>query len=220
MSTRKREIRWAAAAFAALLTIGVGASWVGRNARAADHLDPPSRTNVGANSDVAADIADVYIWQNSTAIVIAVTNAGPANAGQPGTFDSDVLYQFHLSNDGVPATDEARIDMRFGRDPTGKWGVQFIGIPGATGPLVGPVQTILTDGPAVKAIAGVFDDPFFFDLQGFNDTRATGTLSFRSDRNFFAGKNDTTLVVEFPRTAIQNGGNPITLWAESRRFRT
>lgn len=207
----------AAALSVVLVGAGIVAS-VGAGADAADHLDPPGRTNVGANSDVAADIADVYFFHTATTVVVALTGAGPKDAGLPGTYDRNVLYRFHLSNDGVPATDEFVVDARFGRDASNNWGVQFIGIPGSTGPLVGPVQTTITDGPIVKATAGVFDDPFFFDLVGFNETRATGTLSIRNDRNFFGGKNDTSFVFEFPKAAIQNGATPLTVWAESRRI--
>lgn len=213
-----RHVGFASAAFAAVLMIAAGAAWTGRPARAADHLDPPSRTNVGANSDVAADIADVYLFKSAAGIVVALSNAGPSVSGAPPTYDRDVIYLFHLSNDGNPATDEATIEMRFGRNANNEFGVQFTGIPGAAGPLVGPVQTILTSGQ-VKAVAGLYDDPFFFDLQGFNDTRATGALSIRSDRNFFAGKNDTTFIVEFPQAAFVVGSTPVTVWAESRRFR-
>ena len=59
---------------------------------------------------IAADIADVYIWQTSTAIVLAVTNAGPANAGQPGTFDSDVLYYVSA------ASGAGSVELPFDRD--------------------------------------------------------------------------------------------------------
>jgi len=208
----------AVAAVTALLVAGAAASWFGRSADAADHLDPPARTNVGANSDVAADLADVFIWNTATTVTIALTGAGPSNPGLPGFYDTNLVFIVHLSNDGNPATDEATIDIRFGRDPMGKFGVQFLNIPGATGPIVGPVQTILTDGPVVKAVAGVFDDPFFFDAQGFNESRATGTLSVRNDRNLFGGRNDTSFVIEIPRSAIANGTMPVTIWAEARRI--
>ena len=90
-------------------------------------------------------------------------------------------------------------------------------MPGSTGPIVGAVQTQLTSGQ-VLAEAGLFDDPFFFDLQGFNDTKATGKLSIMTNRNFFAGKNDTAMVLQMPRSAIENPGHPISVWAETRRI--
>ena len=184
---------------------------------AADHLDPPGRTNIGTQSDVAADIADVFLFGDAQVVNLVMTFAGPKEAGVPPTYDADVLYRLHISNDGDPTTDEAVIDVRFGKDPTGKWGVQFANVPGASGPIVGAVQTALTSGPA-KAEAGLFDDPFFFDLQGFNDTKATGQLSIRNDRNFFAGKNDTAIALQMPRSEIESPGHPISVWAETRRI--
>ena len=185
--------------------------------RAADHLDPPARTNIGTASDVASDIADIFLFGDATTVSVVMTFAGPKEAGIPPTYDSNVLYRLHLSNDGDPTTDEVIIDVRFGKDPSGKWGVQFLNVPGAAGPIVGAVQTPLTSG-SVQAEAGLFDDPFFFDLQGFNDTKATGKLSIVNTRNFFAGKNDTAMVLQIPRSAIEVPGHPISIWAETRRI--
>jgi hypothetical protein len=217
--------RWAgrvrtatSAGIAAVLLVAGGSLWLTRSAGAADHLDPPERTNIGTMSDTAADIADVFLWNTASTVTVAVTGAGPKEAGIPATYDTDVVYVVHLSNDGDPTTDEATINVRYGKNPSGDWGVQFQGIPSLTAPLQGPVQTILTQGEVVKATAGLFDDPFFFDLQGFNDTKATGTLSITNTRNFFAGKNDTSFVVEFPRSAIESAGHPITGWVETRRI--
>jgi hypothetical protein len=67
--------------------------------------------------------------------------------------------------------------------------VQVTGLPGGAS-VVGPVeQTLSVNGMLVKA--GLFDDPFYFDLQGFRETRSTGTLRFNNQRDFFAGQNDT-----------------------------
>ncbi|TVV72866.1 DUF4331 family protein [Sphingomonas solaris] len=210
----------AALASATLAVVAAGGLWVYQSANAADHLDPPSRTDAAVTStpDVAADIADVFAWNTDSTVTLVVTNAGPRAPGEAPFYDRNVIYQIHVSNDGNPATSERDINVRYGRDAAGNWGVQFEGIPGATGAVAGPVQTVLTNGAVVKATAGLFDDPFFFDLQGFKDTQSTGTLSIRNTRNFFAGKNDTSFVIEFPRSAIENGTNPIQIWAETRRI--
>ena len=187
-------------------------------AKAADHLDPPARTT-GEGADVASDIADIFVYNDATTVKLIMTTAGPQVPGVPPTYDKDVLYQLHISNTGDPTTSQFTISIRYGKDAAGDWGVQFVGIPGASGTVSGPVQTVLTDGGAVvKAEAGLFTDPFFFDLEGFNDTKATGVLSIRSDRNFFAGKNDTSFVIEFPRSAIENGTKPINVWGETGRI--
>lgn len=205
------------AAVAAFVGLGAGGLAFHHHAKAADHLDPPARTT-GEGADVASDIADIFVWNDATTVKIVMTAAGPQVAGVPPTYDRDVLYQLHISNDGDPTTSEFNILVRYGKDANGNWGVQFSGIPGASGPVSGPVQTLLTDGSVVKAEAGLFTDPFFFDLEGFNDTKNTGILSIRSDRDFFAGKNDTSFVIEFPRSAIENGTKPINVWGETGRI--
>jgi hypothetical protein len=186
--------------------------------RAADHLDPPTRTDKDHDPtpDVPADIADVFAWYTPTSIVVSLTFAGPQPGNMAPFYDRDVLYTINISNGGARTDPEFRIRFRFGFDGQSP-GVQFSGIPGVTGTIEGPVQTVLQkDG--VKAIAGVFDDPFFFDLLGFRETQATGTLSIRNTRDFFDGQNDTSVVIEIPRTAVLNGTNPIDVWAETARF--
>lgn len=185
---------------------------------AADHLDAPARTDPAFDTtpDTAADIADIYVWHTSDSVVVALTFAGPQPSNMPPTYDRDVLYTINISNDEDNADVEFPIRFRFGRDGDAV-GVQVVGVPGSSGPIVGNVEATLTQGP-VTVRAGLYDDPFFFDLQGFRETRSTGTLAFRSDRDFFRGQNDTAIVIQFPRSAIENGNNPLEFWAESARF--
>lgn len=207
----------AVAALVAGLGLAAGGLAFHQRVKAADHLDPPARTT-GATADVASDIADIFLWNDANTVKIIMTTAGPATPDKGPTFDKDVLYQLHISNTGDPTTSQFDINIRYGKDASGNWGVQFVGIPGASGPVQGPVQTLLTNGSVVKAEAGLFDDPFFFDLEGFNDTKATGILSIKNNRDFFDGKNDTSFVIEFPRSAIENGTHPINVWGETRRI--
>ena len=127
-----------------------------------------------------------------------------------------MLYTIQISNDATPFNAEHQIEFRFGANGTAT-GVQFKNIPGSTGPIEGPVETDLKQGP-VTVRAGLFDDPFFFDLQGFRTTRSTGVLSFDKNRSFFSGQNLTAAVVQMPRSAIENGDNKIRIWATSARF--
>ncbi len=189
---------------------------------AADHLDPPSRTDPGVTTtpDVAADIADLYLFHTATSLVVAVDFAGPQAADQPAVYDRDVLYTISLSNAGAKTDAEFNIQFRFGQDTTkpNAYGVRVTGIPGATGAVMGAVESTLTDANGTKVFAGLIDDPFNFDLVGFRQTRDTGTLAFDSKRNFFTGKNSTVLVVEIPLAAIRNGTNPIAAWTTSARL--
>ena len=185
---------------------------------AADHLDPPARTdpNVDPTPDKAADIADIYAYHTDTSIIIALTFAGPQPTNLPATYDRNVLYTINISNAGARTDAEFPVRIRFGFDGSAP-GVQVTGLPGTTGPITGPVETTLTrDGVRVRA--GLYDDPFFFDLQGFNQTRSTGTLAITNTRDFFAGQNITGVVIEIPRAAVVSGANPIDIWATSARF--
>lgn len=185
---------------------------------AADHFDAPTRTDpaIDPNPDLPADIADIYTWHTSDSVIIVLTFAGPQPSSRPPTYDRDVLYTINISNDTDFTDSEFMIRFRFGRDGEAV-GVQVTGVPGSTGPIVGNVEQTLVQG-AISVRAGLYDDPFFFDLQGFRETRSTGTLAFRADRDFFRGQNDTSIVIQFPRNAVENGANPLKMWAETARF--
>lgn len=184
---------------------------------AADHNEPPARTEVGVDPtpDRAADLADIYAFHDAANLVVIITFGGPQATNLPAIYDPDILYRIHLSNDGVRTTTEIPIDVRFGFDGNNP-GVEVRGLPGAA--LVqGPVETNLQqNGYVIRA--GLFDDPFFFDLQGLRDTRATGTLMFRNNRSAFANANITGVVIQIPRSRIENGDKQIDIWSETGRF--
>lgn len=192
---------------------------------AADHLDPPARTNpmnTPPGTDRAADIADVYAWHQGTGadarLVVAMSFAGPNApvAGQRVSCDRDVLYTIHIDNDG-DGVGEHNIEARFGRDSNMNCLVQFSNVPGSAGPIVAATEHTLTRGP-VKVYAGLRDDAFFFDLQGFRETLAMGTVRMQSDRDFFAGMNTSVMVVEMPLTAaLATPVAPIRVWGTTQR---
>ena len=210
-----------ALAAAATLTLAIPLALLSADglAPAADHLDAPARTDpaVDPNPDIAADIADVYAWHTPEFVNVALTFSGPAPANNPGDYDRDVLYTINISNEGAATDAEFPIEIRFGQNGAVN-GVQLKNVPGAASAVIeGPVETDLVSG-GVTARAGLFDDPFFFDVEGFRETRATGTLSIRNDRNFFAGKNITGIVIQIPRAALENGTHPIDFWTTTARF--
>lgn len=184
---------------------------------AADHFDSPSRTDpmVDPTPDLAADIADIYAFYKPDVVVFALTFAGPQPSTRAATFDRDVLYRINISNDGDPATVEFPVEFRFGPGGGG-FGLSVTGLPGGVA-MLGPVETIL-ESQGILVRAGLYDDPFFFDLQGFRETRSMGTLRFDPNRDFFAGQNDTGIVLQIPRAMLQNGNRPLDIWAETRRF--
>lgn len=192
-------------------------------APAADHRDPPQRTDptVDNTPDFAADIADVFAFHTTDKLVLILTFAGPMPKSAGATYDRDVLYKLNISNSAPRTTTDIPIRIRFGQDrsKSNAYGIQIAGIPNTNGgnALVGPVEADNTvDG--VRFRAGLFDDPFFFDLQGFLDSKMTGNLSIDSTRDFFADSNDTAIVIEIPRDRIGDGSAPVDVWAETLRL--
>ena len=81
--------------------------------------------------------------------------------------------------------------------------------------VVGPVETEIA-GDNGKVWTGLRDDPFFFDLAGFQATVSSGTISFNPANDFFAGSNITTIVMEVPLTAVTVDtatGKKLSIWA-------
>ncbi len=183
-----------------------------RIAYAADHNEAD-----GTKSDHIADIDDVYAWHKADGnIVVAVTFGGPGAdpVGVLGALDSGVIYGVHIDTD---ADNVANFDVwvRYGTNGLGATGVQFTGIPGGTAVVEGPTDMILDAGSGLSAIGGVFEDPFFFDFQGFQDTLASGAVMFQSTRDSFAGKNVNAIVFEMDGAAL--GSATFKLWATSGR---
>ncbi|QED28719.1 DUF4331 domain-containing protein [Microvenator marinus] len=180
---------------------------------AADHTDPPDRVGTPGN---AADIGDIYAWHNTAegTLTVALTFSGPLApaADQAGNYDDDVLYAIHIDNTGDNVANH-NIYARFGQNDLGDWGVRVEGIPGATAPVEGAVEATIDAGNDVKVWAGLRDDPFFFDLEGFQDTLSTGDLSFDNTRDSFAGANITTIVLEMPLDAARGAETEFQVWA-------
>ena len=205
-----------------------------REVTAADHIDAPLTL-----ATPALDIADFYAWHTERGTIVAVLTFAALQApGDELGFADDTLYTIHIDNtasivenDDVLDNDndnesDIQINVRFGQNSMGEWGVQFNDVPGADeATFFGPVQETLSSG-SVTATAGVFDDPFFFDFDGFTttltnlvDDRDAQDLAFAGldgrPVDFFAGLNTHAIVVEFPADDAA-GGNPdnfLQVWA-------
>lgn len=196
-------------------------------ASAADHAEAPTAT-----ADPSADIADVFFFREAGRLVGAITIGGtPApNArvdGPAGRYDPDVLLSFFIdTNDD--AKPEHEILIRFGRNAAGAPGVQFENLPGAgAAAFSGPVERVFTSPSGLRAFAGLTDDPFFFDAQGFTATNATfspdkprgGTLLIDSRRDSFGFRNLTSIVFEIDIASVQaRPGIPLRAWGTSGRL--
>lgn len=177
---------------------------------AADHNEAP-----GTQADQAADLADVYAWHTGNKLVAAVTFAG-INASATGpVYDDDVLYTLHIDNNGDFVPDH-NVYVRFGKNDDDEWGVQVENLPGSQ-TISGPVGTNLSAGGGRLVFAGWREDPFFFDLDGFRATLDSGTLAFNNERDFFAGRNVTAIVLEMDLAAAKGAGSTLNIWATTGR---
>lgn len=219
---------------------------------AADHRDAP-----GTQADPFADLNDLYAWhtEDGTIVVVVTFNGllapdtAPEDIYNPDELPN-VLYTVHIDNDSAPLASpgdwdsqdgdtydsEIDIHVKFGQNGLGEWGVQVENLPGADAAVVGPVDTAIDGGNGTSVQAGLFDDPFFFDLDGFlltlsnldDDTPATeADIGFASlqpktlgmPHDSFAGTNTMAIVLEFPADAALGGNadNYIQVWATSGR---
>jgi hypothetical protein len=202
---------------------------------AADHTDSPA-----TQGDAAADIGDFYAWHipngDEPGTVVAVVTFNPFLTA--ADYDPDVLYGIHIDNTATIAENndiydnnndnESDIDIyiRFGANTAGDWFAQYNGVPGADeDPLVGPVDEVVTSGSATVT-CGTFDDPFFFDFDGFSMTVANllddadpldlaFTPEANNDNDTFAGANINACVVEVDAALIADGNadNFLQLWS-------
>jgi hypothetical protein len=134
-------------------------------ALAADHLDSPA-----PSMDPAADITDVYGWVDGANIVL-VLNVAPL-ADMNSKFSDKVQYVLHTASTdtfGTPGTakdvictfDSAQaIQCWVGEDDY------------ATGD-ASKTDGLASEGGKFKVFAGLRDDPFYFNLDGFKDVVAT-----------------------------------------------
>ena len=206
------------AALAMLASIAF-ASW----ANAADHRDSPTPTG-----DPGADISDIYVFRSAETAsnVVFVINSTPFIApvdNASASFDSNVKFQIHIDNDGNLA-DDIRIDIR-------KAGNSIIveGLGNGLGVNVTPAggDPVIAEGGGKKLFAGLRDDPFFFDIpgfQGFLMNRETPVNGLRpagggDPIDAFGGTNVLSIVLEVPVTAVTGGGDAnsgsIGVWVSS-----
>ncbi len=135
-------------------------------ARAADHADGPTAT-----ADPASDITDVYAWTSSDgARVNLIMNVFPA-ASASSKFSNTTQYVLHTqSRASYGAAAGGSLDLVCTFDTAQKiscWaGSEYV-----TGD-ASPKAGIASASGKLKVFAGLRDDPFFFNLDGFKATAA------------------------------------------------
>ena len=214
--------------------------FVGGRAIAADHAESP-----GADADPAGDLADVFLFvspENNRRLVGAITFGGrPAPRSRTDIVycDPKLIYVLNIgrANAAGQFTNQpvVKVVARFGKSDTGRCGVQLENVPGAGGTFSGATETILTSSTGLRAFAGMRNDPFFFDAEGYNGMVAAfdsaappgGSLvnSFglgtRARRDSFANRNITAVVFEMDLDVVapaSGGSRPkIQAWATTAR---
>jgi hypothetical protein len=193
-------------------------------ARAADHADAPNLAG-----DEAGDIADVFLFldptDNSKVVIIGTFHGFivPSEAVNQCVFDPATTYRFEIENTGDAKVDQT-IDVNFSpkgsaaTDPqtatvtlSGKPKVSFTA-PTTVSTLTPtpPDPTITTDsGTGITFFAGEADDPFFFDIPGFNRFVASvkagspDPTQLQRGRDSFAGYNVLSIAMSIPKALVQ-----------------
>ncbi len=168
--------------------------------RASDHLDAPALQAAG-NGD--RDINDLYVFQspanaNNTVLIMTVNPFAGVMSGT--TFGTDVGYEFQVDNNGDAVADvtyNATFDA--GQNVTLKRNGSTV--------VTGNAATSLPIPSGGMVQTGLFDDPFFFDLAGFQNE-----FMFTGD-DAFAGADVSAIVLEIPSSEL--GGPDVGVWART-----
>lgn len=180
----------------------VGGAWDG--AFAADHLDAPL-----ASEDGRLDLNDLYVFQSpadpdNTVLIMTVNPF--AGMMSETTFHPQADYQFLIDNNGDAEPDVLYSASFFANESSGRQDVLVEREDSSIAAFGGVGDELpVTGGGALRA--GLFDDPFFFDLAGFQDG-----LDF-TGVDAFAGANVSAIVLEIPSAEL--GDSNVGVWART-----
>ena len=217
--------------------IAFAATQPGNRVLAADHADGPA-----ASADPTSDIDDVYAWMSpDTTDVNLVMTIG---RDVPGTFklSDKVQYVFHVSSRpafGAAAASEQLVIAEFATDGKVKLWV------GMDEYLEGDASSesgLETKNGRVKVFTGVRNDPFYFNLKGFQDVaRTVGTVASQLQfdpagcprldaatagtlvRGLGTGADDFlrfnafAIVVSIDKSLLTKGGPIVSVWGSTHR---
>jgi Domain of unknown function (DUF4331) len=219
---------WTGAFLASALLTSPGVS------EGADHRDSPRlMANIAFEGNL--DINDVYLFQSPTTkanTVIIATLSPAAGLIGPSTFRQFCSYEIRVQNTAALA-DNFIFQLSFSNpDAFGRQNFQLLkqsakGQPLATQTSLAPASAIVNEalafGPTGQPIAvkgggrvmcGLFDDPFFFDLNAFNKfvmlaqqgaplaERVAPFMSPNFPSNFFGNFNVLAIVLEVPTASL------------------
>ena len=170
---KKSSLTWMAAIGGACL---VTAFITPRLAQSADHRDGPA-----VKMDPSTDINDVYTWNDGNNVVLAMTVFPVADANSK--FSNAAAYVLHTESAAAFGATSNPFDIICTFDAAQKiscWaGDEYV-----TGDASAAAGVASASGK-LKVFAGRRADPFFFNLEGFNDNRDfvvanAGALTFNN----------------------------------------
>lgn len=175
-----KKITWGALAAGGLGAAALLAAQ--SSSRAADHLDSPV-VQMAANSN--ADINDLYAWMSDDASKLNLVMTVEPFATSGAMFSDAVQYVFHVHSASAygAADTETTIVCTFAADQTVQcWAGDDEYVRGDASATAG----ISSDSGDLRVFAGLRDDPFFFNLSGFQETvsiveGAASGLTFDAD---------------------------------------
>jgi hypothetical protein len=204
----------------ASMVLGAVALLPGEETQAADHLDSPLASN-----SIRVDINDVYAFTSSGELVVAVS----CNrfTGQPSTplFANDGRYEVYVDNTGDFVAD-VTVSVTFSGSSPQQFDLAVNGTSAVTGDVSGFGAPIIASAGGIQVFCGPRDDPFFFDLAGFQQfVGAAGPTGYVPSggglRNggtpvdFFAGGNVSAIVIQLPVAAVTGAATTVRAWSKT-----
>lgn len=208
---------------------------------AADHAESTS-----VAGDPGADLADVFAFldpSDNSKVVLALDVEGfivPSELLNLSFFAPEVTYRFEIENTG-DARPDRKIDITFSEQTSrSQPQTATIRLPNGrvfTAPTTVQTQNaspnpfVVTNDPTSGAsfFAGLTDDPFYFDIVGFNRFVASvlagspNPAALQRGRDSFAGYNIHMIAIEVPASMLQGsagnviGINGVTLRSKKNR---
>ncbi len=209
--------------------------------RAADHRDSPRITNTISTLG-NLDILDLYAFQSPQSpnyTVLIMTMSTDAGVISPAYFNPMGVYEFKITNQVSSGNFDSYLSFQISFTPPDHNLQQVFTVSKVTpagSHLIarGPTNRNLPVTGLGKVRAGLFDDPFFFDLLAFNRFKARAlrgdpkaaqeflnrngnTTGSDIPNNFFGGFNCVAIVLEVPSSTLQSSPkNPsIGVWART-----
>ena len=174
-------------------------------APAADHLDSPS-----VEADGRLDINDIYAFQSPTDAdnTVLVMTVNPGAGVISGTdLNPNGAYDLMIDNNG-DALPDVTYTFLFGA-ARGNRPQSMLLLRNGRRVARGRTGSTASVSGGGQVLVDLFEDPFFFDLTGFEDN-----LNFTGD-DFFAGLDVTAMVLEVPSSELTSGGPNVGVFART-----